>query len=149
MIQVRVTPEQFCAFVRRVAPKLTIDQRLKLIRELTRSDAPAAPASVARPLLAAEPPPPPPLPEPLPPVAPPSDPVTRVYGSPPPPTSAVAALYGDVTTQEPADEETRPGRGWERKLYRLFKPARAVAKQMDPAALSALIRNAVREARTR
>lgn len=227
MIRVPVSLEQMRALLRKVAPQLTIQQRLKLLRELAQADAqPAAPAP-ARPAaerhaerqvpaerqipterpapaerpapelpreaerretpaaevpashLGAVPPAPPPIiagridvspnwpavrqPPPVPPPNALSPPTPT-----PAPTPAERAGAGDadlaaaapvapapaVEVEEavPTDhgvEGDRPRATWERRLYRLFKPARVQAKHLESTMLSDLIRRSVTEVRAK
>ena len=214
MIKVRVSLDQLKVFLRQIAPKLTIQQRMKLLRELARddlssgaprrrddtpvaapaadpriqraeavvakavessamaaaaagswgaNDAPVRPVSQAQTVaatLAAVSPAfePRAEPRPAPRAEPAAEPASLGWTEALPPSFNEPAApepgpAGPSSTEAEARDDGRDEGSariaWERRLYRLFKPARSQAKHLEGAQLSELIRKSVTEVRSR
>jgi hypothetical protein len=156
MIKVRVSLEQARALVRRIAPKLSIQQRMQLLRELARDDlshgAPPRREDTPAPTAHREPPALTVTTAPAVAEKAPERDDAFIWNESPVPAVPEAAGEPPVAslTSPPEEKDDASGRiAWERRLYRLFKPARAQAKHLEGPQLSDLIRRSVVEVRQR
>ena len=175
MIVARVGLEQALGVLRQISRKLTREQRLALVREIVQSGPGMPPARLTPPPPAPTPvvtPPPAavsapvPTPPPAPVVTPPPASVPELLPAPPngereaaaPAPVRTALHFGNAgsasaksapaaSADDGAEDEGRTKLPWERRLYRLFKPARLQAKTVDASRLAELIKKSVDEVR--